>query len=190
MPVLTDKSIPDGPYRLSVDEYLELPDDGKRYQILDGVLDVTPAPSPRHQRVSRRLLWHLMAELERKGKGEVFNAPIDVVLDRHSVVQPDLVFLRAEHAHEVGERGIEGAPDLVVEILSPSTRRTDVLTKSALYARFGIAEYWIVDPDIDKVEVYVLRDGRYVLTSSVSAPEALTSESYPGLAIPLDEVFA
>ena len=145
--------MPVGHFKLTIDEYAELPNDGKRYQLLDGDLDVTPAPSPFHQTVSRRLQFILMQALEETGEGAVFNAPIDVVLDRTSVVQPDLVFIRREQFHIVGEKNIQGVPDLVVEILSPSSRRTDALLKSRLYASFAIPSYWIVDPDLDRLVV-------------------------------------
>ncbi len=182
-------SIPPGPIKLSIDEYMELPNDGKRYQILDGVLDVTPAPNPRHQRVSRRLQWHLMEALERTGRGEVFDAPTDVILDRHNVVQPDLIFIPKDRLGIIGEKNVQGVPDLVIEILSPSTRRTDVLVKSEIYARFGVPHYWVVDPDIDRVEIYRLAGKAYQSVRTASAPAVLEHEDFPGLRIPLAEVF-
>jgi len=183
-------SIPEGRIRLSLEEYLELPNDGKRYQILDGELDVTPAPNVRHQRVSRKLEWHLVNGLERSGLGEVFYAPIDVVLDRTSIVQPDLVFVSRARAGIVGTLRIEGAPDLVVEILSPSSRRTDVIVKSELYARFGVLHYWIVDPDVDRVEIYRLAERAYELVQTGQAPAELAVEVPGKLSLPLGEIFA
>jgi len=183
-------SIPPGPRKLSVDELEFLPSDCKRYQIMDGELDVTPAPSPRHQRISRRLQRLLEDGLAEGGRGEVFNAPIDVVLDRYNVVQPDLAFVSAERAGIVGEKAIEGPPDLVVEILSPATRRTDVLVKSELYARFGVAWYLIVDPEIDRVEVFRMAGRSYELLRVGQGPNELElAELGGGVRIPLEKVF-
>lgn len=183
-------SIPPGKIRLTYDEYVDLPDDGKRYEIIDGELFVTPAPVTRHQKISRQLQYILMAALEKEGKGEVYNAPVDVVLSRENVVQPDLLFVRVERRKIIGERYIEAAPDLMVEILSPGTRRRDVLTKSALYARFGVPSYWVVDPDLDRIEFYRLENGTYRLDCTVSSPEVAEPPEFPGLRIPLAEVFA
>jgi Uma2 family endonuclease len=184
-------SIQPGQNRLSIDEYADLPDDGKRYEIIDGVLHVTPAPAPRHQRISRNLETLLIRALQDTGQGEVFDAPIDVVLDRHTVVQPDILFIRSERLGIIGEKNIEGPPDLVIEILSPSTRRTDVLLKGTTYARFGVASYWIVDPDLDRVELYRLdpSTASYTLAAMVSSPAVAAPEELPGLSIPLAEVF-
>lgn len=182
-------SIPPGHFKLTVDEYMELPNDGRRYQILDGDLDVSPAPTTMHQRVSRRIQYNLMTVLENAGLGEVFNAPTDVILDNTNVVQPDIVFVRHDNLDIVGEKNIRGVPDLMVEILSPSTRRTDVLTKSRIYASFRIPTYWIVDPDLDRIELYRLRETAYVLERTVSAPAVFRDEVL-GVELPLAAVFA
>jgi len=182
-------SIPPGPRKLSVDELELLPCDGKRYQIIDGELDVTPAPTPRHQRISRRLQRLLEDGLAAGGRGEVFDAPIDVVLDRYNVVEPDLVFVSADHAGIIGEKAIEGSPDVLVEILSPSTRRTDVLVKSELYARFGVPWYLIVDPEIDRVEVFRLAGRSYELLRVGQSPGELELTELGGGRIPLERIF-
>ncbi len=179
-----------GRVRLSYRDYAELPDDGKRYEILDGELAVTPAPTTRHQKISRRLHFLLYTELELQGRGEVYNAPVDVVFDDHTVAQPDLAFIAATRSAIIEEKFIRGAPDLVVEILSPSTRRRDVLVKAALYARFGVTRYWIVDPAIDRIDMLVLRDGVYATEARVDAPAVARPEAFDGLAIPLADVFA
>jgi Uma2 family endonuclease len=184
-----EPSIPPGPRKLSVDELELLPNDGKRYQILDGELDVTPSPVPRHQRISRRLERLLEDALAEGGRGEVFDAPIDVVLDRHNVVVPDLVFVSRERAGIVGEKFIEGSPDLLVEILSPSTRRTDIRVKSELYARFGVSWYLIVDPDIDRIEVYRLAGRSYELLRTGQSPGVLELPELGGIRIALDKLF-
>lgn len=183
-------TLPPGRIRLTYDDYALLPDDGKRYEIIDGDLFVTPAPLTRHQKISRQLQFILMSALEKKGLGEVYDAPVDVVLDAENIVQPDLVFVRSERRRIITEKFIEGPPDLMIEILSPSTRRRDVLTKSALYARFGVPSYWIVDPDLDRIEFYILREGGYAAVHVASSPEVVSPPEFPELQIPLAEVFA
>jgi Uma2 family endonuclease len=182
-------SIPPGPIRLTVDEYMELPNDGKRYQILDGELDATPAPIPRHQKISQRLELLLVRILEEKGHGTVYHAPIDVILDKHNIVQPDIIFIRSERLEIIGEKNIQGAPDLIVEVLSPSTRRTDILVKSRIYARFGVVHYWVVDPDIDRIEFFRLEGESYKLVETVSAPGVARPAEFAPLEIPLANVF-
>ncbi len=179
-------TLPTTPYRLGYDDYLVLPDDGRRYEILDGELAVSPAPRPFHQTVSRRIQFVLYAR-ELAGDGQVFNAPIDVLLSPHDILQPDLLFLTAEQAELVTGRGIEGAPALIIEILSPSTRRRDVLVKSQVYARCGVAEYWIVDPDVDRLEAFVIDDGRYARVLQADAPAVVHRM---GVSLDLSVVFA
>ena len=173
-------------YRLGYEDYLVLPDDGRRYEILDGELAMSPAPTPFHQTVSRRVQF-VLYQRELAGEGLVFDAPIDLILTDHDIVQPDLLFLTADQRHLVTDRGIEGAPALVVEILSPSTRRRDVLVKSTVYARCGVPEYWVVDPEIDRLEVFVLRDGAYVSALTADAPDVVERM---GVALDLGMVFA
>ncbi len=169
--------------------YSALPSDGKIYQIIDGELYVNPAPAPRHQVVSANLHLSLMLQLVQTGQGKVLAAPIDVVLDERTVVQPDLLFIRTERLGIVGEKCIEGPPDLVVEILSPSTRRTDVLIKGPAFARRGIPHYWIVDPAVDRIEFHVLEDGAYRLDHTARHPETHAPAGFPGLSLALAEIF-
>lgn len=184
-------SIPSGKIRLTYDDYAVLPDDGKRYEIIEGELHMTPAPTTRHQRISIRIERVLLDCLVDNGQGEVLDAPIDVLLDPENVVQPDIVFIRRENADMIGEKNIQGSPDLIIEILSPSTRRKDVLVKSALYARFRVPFYWIVDPDLDRIERFALDDqGGYRLLGTASSPEVLEPSEFPGLRLPLEEIFA
>lgn len=176
-----------GRIKLTYDEYAELPNDGKRYQILDGELDVTPAPGTDHQQILLRIAVRLI-ELEKRG-WRIFVAPVDVLLGPNDVVQPDLVLIRPERVQLVNRANVQGAPDVVVEILSPSSRRTDCITKKALYARFGVAYYWIVDPDHDRLELYRLEGESYGLALSATRPEVLRPPELGGLEIPLDEIF-
>ena len=140
--------------KLDYEDYARLPDDGKRYEILDGELYVTPAPSPLHQRVSKRLQRKLEDYFEARGLGEVFNAPIDMILGRHDIAQPDILVVT--DPGQISGRGIEGAPLLVVEVLSPSTRRHDRQVKMARYASLAVPHYWIVDPEAHRIECYRL----------------------------------
>ena len=141
------------------DDVQRMPDDGNRYEFIGGRLYVTPAPVTRHQRISKRLQAALMRILEDPGHGEVFYAPFLVEFpgtgDR---VQPDLLFVSDDRREIIGEKQVLGAPDLVVEILSPSTARRDRGIKLDLYARRGVRQYWIVDPVEDAVDVWRFRD--------------------------------
>jgi len=132
--------------KLGWEDYQAFPEEGTRYEILDGKLAVTPTPFILHQRVSRNLELLLYNHISAYNLGEVLNAPVTVVLDEHTILEPDLVFVSTERAHLIGEKAIAGAPDLVIEILSPSTARRDRTVKLRLYGRFGVPHYWIVDP--------------------------------------------
>lgn len=174
--------------------------DGKRYEILDGELVVNASPSRRHQQLSKRLQYHLYRHVEVEGKrGEVYNAPFDVILSQDNVVVPDLIYVSLERAAGFSKRGLECAPDLVVEILSPSTRGHDrgaVCRMRAfgatrrIYARFGVLELWLVDPDDDTVEVWRLEAGEYVLGGRHGAGDRLVSSVLSELDLPLADVFS
>jgi Uma2 family endonuclease len=141
------------------EEFARLPDDGNRYEVIAGELYVTPAPGSIHQKVSARIFTELRVfATNRHALGEVLYAPLDVIFEDGDYVQPDLVFLRKERGHLLTERGLEGPPDLVVEILSPTTARQDRGIKRDRYAHFGVPEYWIVDTDQRRVEVHRLAE--------------------------------
>jgi Uma2 family endonuclease len=131
---------------LTYDDYAALPDDGRRYELYEGELIVTPSPRPRHQTVIGNLYVLMVDHVRRHALGEVFLSPIDVILSRITVVQPDLVYVERSRLGIVSERAIEGAPTLVVEVLSPSTSARDRGVKQVLYAEHRIPYYWIVDP--------------------------------------------
>jgi Uma2 family endonuclease len=171
-------------------EFQYLPNDGRRYEIVEGELYVTPAPSPMHQTVSRRLQFALMKQLEEPGVAFIFNAPFDVILSETSVVEPDLVIIRQGRRGSFSKRGFEGGPDVVVEILSPTTRGNDVFLKKAAYARLGVAEYWIVDPDLGRIEVFRLKEGGYDQGLLFDRSATLSSPSFPEVAVPLAPIFA
>lgn len=144
-------------------DYCRIPADRLRHEIIDGRHFVTPAPSTNHQEVSGNLNDQLRARIRNVGLGRVLYAPLDVHLGRGTVVQPDLVVVTAGGRAVIGAKKVTGAPDLLVEILSPSTRRRDRTKKFARYERAGVREYWIVDPKAHLVEQYVLRNGKYGL---------------------------
>lgn len=156
---------------LTYKDYEALPADGRRYEIHDGELSVTPAPSPQHQIISRNLFRLLDHHVRMKGIGEVLYAPIDVILSETSIVQPDLVYLDPARLGAISRRGIEGAPTLVIEILSPSTTLIDRSTKRQLYARHGVPFYWLVDPEEGAVEGLVLGADGYSLAARASGTE-------------------
>jgi Uma2 family endonuclease len=173
------------------EDYLRLPDDGRRYEVLRGVLYVTAAPNPVHQFALRNLVRRLSVFLEDHPLGEFFLPPTDLILPRGltAPVQPDLFFIQGEDwKGTITSRYMEGVPDLVLEV-SPSTRRYDRQTKLAVYAEAGVGEYWLADPLARTIEVLVLRDGVYVLSGKFSLGERLRSEMIPGFEPPLDKIF-
>ena len=147
--------------RLNYADYVQLPDDGNIHEIIDGDHYMSPAPGTDHQRISRRIQFQLMTQLEQTGIGEVFDAPTDLQLSDFDIVQPDLMVILGERGACVSPTKIIGPPSLVVEILSPSTSLRDRSLKLDLYARAGVAEYWIADPEEREVVRFVLEDGRY-----------------------------
>src|SRR5437588_9254536 len=138
------------------DDYAALPDDGHRYEIVNVVLVTTPAPTPEHQSIAVRIAYYMFPFIDLAGIGRLFTGPIDVDLGPKKVFQPDVVVILNEHLDRVQAKKIVGAPDLVVEVASPSTAVIDRISKYENYARAGIAEYWIVKPERQTVEVFVL----------------------------------
>ncbi len=167
---------------LTYEDYAALPADGRRYEIHDGELSVTPAPSPRHQRISGNLFTILCQHVMTNGLGEVYYAPLDVILSESSIVQPDLIYLDRGRLAAVSGREIEGVPTLVVEVLSPSTTLSDRSTKWQLYARHGVPFYWLVDPEGRAIEALVLGPEGYSLAIRASGSEPLSLPPFPDLA--------
>jgi Uma2 family endonuclease len=176
-------------YRLGFADWLTYPDDGRLYEIVTGELYVTPPPNVEHQRISRDLEYRLLEYLRRAHRGEVFDAPIGVHLSDENVLEPDLVVVLAEHADRIGKQAIEGAPDLVVEILSPGTAQRDVGPKLRQCERARVPEYWVVDPKNQTVEVLVLEQDTYVRRYLFGRADNLVSPLLDGLAIDLTEIF-
>ncbi len=145
------------------EDYVNLPDDGFRHEIIDGRHVVNPSPSTQHQHVSKRLQYQLYTKIELAGLGLLFPAPMDVQLSQFDIVQPDLVVILNENVRKITPSKIKVAPHLVVEIISPSTAGNDRTIKKDLYERSGVNEYWIVDPFEQQVDQWVLCEGKYVL---------------------------
>jgi len=144
------------PIRLTYKEYVLFPSDGNRHEIIDGRHYMNPAPSPRHQAVSRHIQFQLYGQIELQKLGEVIDAPIDVQFSEWDVVQPDLVVVLSAN-RIITPSKVKGVPDLIVEILSPSNRGHDLELKRQLYEQSGVPEYWIVDPDDQSVTRYRLQ---------------------------------
>lgn len=153
---------------LTYADFVALPDDGNRYEILDGELFVTPSPAPRHQIVLANLFSVLDAYVRRRQLGIVLFAPLDVIFADTSIAEPDLLYLDNARMSLMSNRGIEGPPALLVEALSPSSTRADRRVKFDLYARFGVPYYWIVDPEARALEAYRLEGAHYVLALRAS----------------------
>jgi Uma2 family endonuclease len=175
--------------KLTYEDYVLFPEDGQRHEIIDGEHYVSPAPTPKHQRVSMRLSSRLHVFAEENRLGEVLAAPTDVLLSRHDVLQPDVLFISNERAGIVTEKNIQGAPDLVVEILSASTRNLDERIKLARYELLGVSEYWIVDPLADRVHVFRPEGESFGKAAELSIGDVLTTPLLPGLEIPLGYLF-
>ena len=173
--------------RLTYEDYANMPDD-ERYELIDGELIMAAAPSMKHQGVGAGLFRFFLIAVER-GLGWAYFAPVDVALSEYDVVQPDLLFVLKENAHIITEANVQGAPDLVVEILSPSTSRRDWNEKRDLYAKYGVRELWIADPDERVVWVMTLRDGVYGEPVMYGDTQTFSSATLAGVAIDLREVF-
>ncbi len=145
------------------EHYVQFPDDGRRHEIIDGDHYVNPAPGTQHQSVSKHLQYQLYTKIELAGLGLFFDAPVDVQLSDFDIVQPDLVIVLNKSIKKITPTKIKVAPDLVVEILSPSTAGYDNSVKKQLYERSGVPEYWVVDPFEQKIDQWVLTDGKYAL---------------------------
>ena len=177
--------------KLTYDDYLLFPDDGKRHELIDGEHYVTPAPLFSHQRILGNLHYWIRHHLETHPVGQVFMAPLDVILSNVDVVEPDLLYISKEREHELLKKWVHGAPNLVVEIASPSTRKRDATIKRRLYERWGVSEYWIVDPKLGVIRIYRCNASVFErpVELSLEAGDALTTPLLPGLKIPLERVF-
>lgn len=179
--------------RLTYDDFLLFPNDGRRHELIDGEHYVTPSPNTRHQRLVRRLLAAFEDHLRlHPDAGEPFVAPFDVVFGQFDVVEPDLLFITADQQEILTEKHVRGAPALVVEILSPGTRRVDEKVKYRLFDRSGVREYWLVDPELDLIKVFRRAvDGSFPRVAEITADAGavLSTPLLPGVEIPLAPLF-
>lgn len=164
-------------------------DDNRRYELIDGDLQVSPSPSKAHQWVVSQFLGFLWSHVRAHGLGMIFSAPLDVILTDHDVVEPDLLYLTAEQVARGPNRAVDEPPTLAIEVLSPSTAERDRTAKRVLYERAGVPHYWLVDPLDRRFEAYELRDGRYVLVASLTGDATFEPVLFPGLTISLAEVW-
>ena len=172
---------------LTYQDLQAFPEDNFRRELIDGELIVTAAPATRHQRVVVKLVVRLGMYCEAHG-GEVLTAPYDVYFSDTNVVEPDVLFVRPENLGRFEKRFIRSAPDVVVEVSSPTTRKLDLIRKRELYARFEVPEYWFVDLDADRVEVYRLAEGGYGAPTLLGRGDALRTPLAPGFELALDDL--
>ena len=170
-------------------DYLEMPEDGHHYEIINGELLMTPAPITLHQKISLKIVELFLQFLRNNPIGELFYAPVDVVFSEIHVVQPDIFFILKERADLITEKNISGAPDLVIEIISPTSAYYDLIEKKEIYEKFGVREYWIVDPKKHRLEIYLNEDGKFRLKQRAERSGAANSIILNGLAIQLDRIF-
>jgi Uma2 family endonuclease len=179
--------------KLTYEDFLLFPDDGKRHELIDGEHYVTPCPNTKHQAVSGNLHFLIRAWLETHPLGRLFYAPFDIVFTQFDVVEPDLLFMSNVRAESIlTAKHVIGAPELVIEIGSPGTRKRDETIKRRLYERSGVSEYWIVDPELDVVRVYRSEGERFgkPIELSSEADDVLTTTLLPQLELPLARIFA
>jgi Uma2 family endonuclease len=178
--------------KLTYDDFVLFPDDGKRHELIDGEHYVTASPNTRHQQILARLHLMIGGWLESHRIGQTFFAPYDIVLTNIDIVEPDLMYFSNARAAEVlTDLHARGAPELVVEVGSPGTRKRDETIKRRLYQRQGVSEYWIVDPKLEVVRVFRregLSFGRVVELTRESG-DTLTTPLLPGLQMPLSKIF-
>src|SRR5688572_8235320 len=178
--------------KLTYDDFVHFPDDGKRHELIDGEHFVTPSPNRRHQELLGRLYLAIASHLSnRRYLGLVFLSPFDVVFTKFDVVEPDLLFVAGDQLDILTKQNVQGPPALVVEILSPGTRRKDERLKRDLFERGGVREYWLVDPDDDTVRVFRReKRGGLALGQHLRGNDRLTTPLLPDLAIELGSLFA
>ena len=180
--------------RLTYDDFVAFPDDGKRHEIIDGVHYVTLAPNRRHQQLLGRLHFSVADHLRANpSQGEVYFAPFDVVASHWDIVEPDLLLIAGDQLDILNDKNVRGAPALVVEILSPGTRKRDRDLKRLLYERSGVREYWLVDPDRKVVRVFRREASDAFGTASdygASERSILITAILPGWSLPMEALFA
>ena len=179
------------PSRWTYADYLELPDDGNLYEVIEGELFMTPAPGTKHQLVSGELEFALQAFVKSQNLGLVLSAPCDVLLEPGGTpVEPDIFFISRSRLNILTSQNVQGPPDLIVEIISPSNPEHDRDRKFKLYQESRVAEYWIVDPEVQTIEVFLLQQEAYILHGRFGAGQAATSSVLKGFRVDVDEIFS
>lgn len=176
--------------RLTYPELRLMPDDGKRYELINGEVFVTPSPSEKHQRVLGNLFVRMSTHVKDNMLGRVYVAPFDVVFSDKTALQPDILFVSAARKGIIGPEYVLGAPDLVAEILSPHRPRFDRVTKFEQYALYGVQEFWINDPVAENLEVYRLAANGYELKATLAGGQTLESPLFKGWNLPISDLFA
>jgi Uma2 family endonuclease len=166
---------------LTAEDYRLMPETGPRYQLIEGQLYVSPAPNRYHQDISRNIEFILLTFLQDHPLGKVYDAPFDVRLGEHNVFQPDIIFVANERLSILTKAGAEGAPNLVIEILSPSTAELDRIPKRKTYSAAGVQELWLVDPEKKTIEVYRLQTDSQHPAAVHQATDSFQSSCLPGL---------
>ncbi|MBP1988747.1 Uma2 family endonuclease [Paenibacillus eucommiae] len=173
---------------ITYDIYAAMPDDGQRYEIIEGMLEMmSPGPATAHQAVSGELEFLLKQSCN--SDYVIYHAPLDVILSQRDVLQPDILMIHRSRLHIVATRGIEGPPDLVIEIISPGSRKRDKVKKKKTYAKYGIPEYWIVDSDSQSLEQYRLIGELYELYNLFEGDEIVTSDKLPCVSFAISDLF-
>ena len=174
--------------KLTYEDYAATPE-GERYELIDGVLIMVASPNREHQSIQLELGFQVVTIVKDNDLGWVFNPPFDVLFSRTEVVQPDLIFVSKERENIITDANIQGAPDLVVEILSPSSTRRDWQDKFTMYERHGVREYWLISPEMRSVWIFTQNEGTFEEVGRYGAGDALVSPVLGGASIDLSEVF-
>jgi Uma2 family endonuclease len=188
--MITFEAIQQEEHKITVKELFEMElEEGYFYELIDGIIVRRKTPTPIHQGISMEIATNMSNFIIKNKLGELFAAPIDVFFDPNNNTQPDVLFVKKDRDFIITRNGIEGAPDLIVEILSPSTFKIDRTDKFELHLRFGVPEYWIVDPKNQSIEVYVLEDNRYKMAFFAIENGLIQSKVLEGLSLEVSEVF-
>ena len=175
--------------KMTYDQYCLLPEDRNQYELFDGELVMTPSPSARHQDIVLTLATKLAAHIGKYSLGKLYVSPLDTIFDEYTVLQPDILFVSRERVAAIVKERIEGSPDLVVEVLSPSTFHKDIRRKMRVYSQFGVREYWIVDPEEQTMELYQRVGEKLELDRRFASQETFQSSLLPGFQLEVRSIF-
>ena len=176
--------------KYNYDDYLNLPEDGKRYEVINGELVMSAAPNTFHQTISNNIEDELRSFIKMSKSGKMFHAPVDVLISETNVVQPDIIYISKDRSDIITENNINGTPDLIMEILSPGSAYYDLLEKKELYEQFGLKEYWIVDPKKQRVDIYLNVNQQFELNQRAESEGSVKSIMIKGFEISLESIFS